>query len=760
MAYIKSRKHGQTPSHTPLRSNLIGAAVLASLVLPAGAQTAESAGTLPAVTVQDTSTADYKVETSANPKYTQPLLDTPKTIQVITKQTLEEQGAVTLTEALRNTPGITMQLGEGGNTSAGDTFQLRGFSLQQSTFVDGIRDLGAVTRDTFNLEQVEVVKGAAGAETGRGAASGYLNLISKQAHLGDDSSGTLTFGTADKKRATVDLNRQVGETSAIRVNGMAQESGVDGRDHVENKGAGLGLSYVTGLGTPTRLHLYSQHIRQDNVPDGGISTIGMPGYHRVAAAATMNNPAVTQAQADAMNAGRRVDTSNFYGSKDDYEKVTADMVTFKVEHDLGQGTTVRNVTRWGRTEMDRELTGVGNVTAPVATVNDPSTWTVARSRQKVDQVNTIVANQTSMNTAFNALGLEHSFAAGIELMKEEQESLPYSTVGTTTAADPYNPNPNDTMAGFAHNGKNSGHVTTLGLYVFDNAKINEQFSINGGLRADRYELATRNTDVNGVRTSLDDERTLLSWGVGGVYKPVPDGSIYLSYADSQTPPGGNNFQLSSTATNQANPDMDPQTTRTVELGTKWDLLDKRLNLAAAVFHSVNDKQTTIDPITNATVQEGKTQVDGIELSAVGQITNFWQVTAGIAKTESEQLDQRSGTNGATVSDGVRWSPDLTATVWTSYQIKSTTLGLGTRYVSEQKRVITKGTDLSTQNMPVIPSYWVTDLMAAYQFSKQLSVRLNVYNLFDEEYISTLNNNGSRMTLGTPRSATITAAYSF
>jgi catecholate siderophore receptor len=153
-------------------------------------------------------------------------------------------------------------------------------------------------------------------------------------------------------------------------------------------------------------------------------------------------------------------------------------------------------------------------------------------------------------------------------------------------------------------------------------------------------------------------------------------------------------------------------------------------------------------------------VDGIELSAVGQITNFWQITAGIAKTETEAIDQRSGTNGATVTETVRWSPDVTATVWTSYQISKTTLGLGARYVSEQKRVVTKGTDLSTQNMPAIPSYWVSDLMAAYQFSSKLSVRLNVYNLFDEEYISTLNNNGSRMTLGAPRSAAITAAYSF
>lgn len=749
MSQIRSRKRG--PS----------APLLALLAALPTAALAQQETALPAVTVKEAAEVPYKADTSANPKYSQPLLDTPKTIQIIKKETLEEQGAITLMEALRNTPGITMQLGEGGNTSAGDTFQLRGASMQQSTFVDGIRDLGAVTRDTFNLEQVEVIKGAAGAETGRGAATGYLNLISKQAHLGDENTATATVGTANKKRATVDLNKQLSDTSAIRINGMVQKSGVDGRDVVENQGQGLGLSHVSGLGTPTRVHLYSQHIRQDNVPDGGLPTIGMPGYYR--AVVTTGTNQVTAAQANAMNAGGRVNSRNFYGSVNDFEKVTADMVTAKIEHDLGQGTTVRNITRWGRTRMDRELTGVGNVNATGTDSTPPSSWTVARSRQKIDQVNTILANQTSMNTAFNAAGLQHSLAAGVELMRETQDSFLYTATGANVAnANLYNPDPTEAKSSFvANGGRNSGSTTTIGLYVFDSAKINEQFTINGGLRADRYKLATRNVATTGLPSATqDDERTLLSGSIGGVYKPAPNGSIYVSYANSQTPPGGNNFQLSATAGNQANAALDPQTTRTVEIGSKWDLLNKRLNLAAAWFRSVNDKQTSIDPITNTTVQFGKTQVQGLELSAVGQITNFWQVMAGVAKTTTRQIDQRSGTNGATVTDGVRWSPDLTATAWTSYQIDKTTLGLGARYVSEQKRVITEGTDLATQNMPTIPSYWVSDLMASYRVNNKLNLRLNVYNLFDQEYVSTLNNNGSRMTLGAPRSASITAAYSF
>lgn len=737
MAHIRSRKHSK-PVHL--------LALLAASVPAAGMAQQAPTATLPTVTVKEAPEVPYKADKSANDKLTAPLVDTPKTIQIIKKEVLEEQGAVTLMEALRNTPGITMQMGENGNTSAGDTFQMRGFSLQQNTFVDGIRDLGAVTRDTFNLEQVEIVKGAAGAETGRGAASGFLNLISKQAHLGDESSASGTIGTASRKRATVDLNKQLSDTSAFRLNAMVQDSGVDGRDHVDNTGYGLGLSYVTGLNTPTRLHLYSQHIRQKNVPDGGIPSIGYEGFYNANAT---------------IRAGAKVNRENFYGSVHDREKIDADMFTAKVEHDLGQGTTVRNITRVGKNSNDRVLTGINaiNGTANGAIITNPATWDISRSRQRVDRENTILANQTSMNTEFSAGGLQHSLATGVEIMRETYKDRSFGTTGLTIPnANLYNPNPNVVLPiPFATGQEDHRSVSTLGLYAFDTAKINNQWSLNGGVRLDRYKLRTRAFSALGVLTDLDDSRSLVSWSVGGIYKPAENGSVYASYSTSSTPPG-TDAPLSNVVNNINNPALDPQKTNTVEVGTKWELMNKRLNVAAAVFRTVNDKQTSYDSVTNTTQQFGKTQVQGIELSAVGQITNFWQVTAGLAKTSTKQIDQLAAGNVGT--DSVRWSPDLTATLWTSYQLDKLTLGFGTRYVSEQKRVITVGSNLATQNVPNIPSYWVADAMVAYQFSDKVSVRLNVYNLFDKDYISVLNNGGSRLTLGTPRSAALTANFKF
>ena len=138
------------------------------------------------------------------------------------------------------------------------------------------------------------------------------------------------------------------------------------------------------------------------------------------------------------------------------------------------------------------------------------------------------------------------------------------------------------------------------------------------------------------------------------------------------------------------------------------------------------------------------------------MTNFWQVSAGIAKMKTEQLDSYS--NSTTQNTGVRWSPEWSATLWSSYTLGALTLGGGARYLSEQKRVIAAGAAASP--LPNIPSYWVADLMAAYRVNRNLNLRLNVYNLFDQEYISTLNNGGTRMSLGQPRSAMLSAEMQF
>ena len=206
MTHIKSRKHVASRT-TPHAASLTAASLLTSLALgachPAQAQSIGGPSaddldlrkpkTLDKVEVTGERERSYSGELTS-PKATRPLLDTTRTVNVIGADLFTEQGATTLTDVLRNSPGVgTFYVGENGNTSTGDTIYMRGFDSSSSIYVDGVRDLGSISRDVFNIQQVEVTKGPSGADFGRSAPTGSINLASKQASLGQANSATVSL---------------------------------------------------------------------------------------------------------------------------------------------------------------------------------------------------------------------------------------------------------------------------------------------------------------------------------------------------------------------------------------------------------------------------------------------------------------------------------------------------------------------------------------------------------------------------------------
>lgn len=704
--------------------------------------------------------SDYKAERSSSPKQSQPLVNTAQTLAVVKKELLQEQAATTLSEALRNTPGVTMLLGENGNTATGDSIFMRGFDTQGSIFVDGIRDLGSIARDTFNTEQVEIAKGPAGIDYGRGAASGYVNMASKLPLRDQITSGTLAAGDGDFLRATVDVNHQLGASSAVRVNVLKQDAGVAGRDHVESNRQALAPAISFGLDTATRVHLFALHMEQDNRLDGGVPTIGLRGFY---------NAAFASGGAQAGKRPARVSTENFYGSLSDFEDTSADMFTVRLEHDLTEGITLRNTARYGKSDQFYVLTGINALSVTDA---DPAKWTVARSRQVKDQENEILTNQTHLNAQFSTGGITHDLVAGIELLDEAQTSVGYKAV-TLPAANLYRPNPSQPglVQPLERSGVYSdGETDTQALYLFDTLGFGKQFLLTAGLRAERFT-----TDYNAVAlstatshptlpvgtlvpTHVQAKDTLLNWKLGGVYKPAENGSIYLSYATSQQPPGGANFTLSSAASNINNPNMDPQGGSNVELGSKWDLNDGKLAVTAAIYRSVNKNDLTqTDSTSGEVIQYGKKQVQGVELGVVGQLTENWSLSAGLAKMDTEVKQGTATQTGAAIS----WSPELTFTTWTTYKLPSgLSIGGGARYVDSVVRTINNNANPALLNMLSAPDYWVIDAMASYELGANAALQLNLYNLADEDYSASLNNSGARYIPGTPRSARLTLSVLF
>ncbi len=761
----------------------------AMLLVSAGAMAADEAKDtkkLNTVKVETDAVVSFKADKASSPKQTQPLVDTPQTIVVVKKELFQQQAATTLSETLRNTPGITMLMGENGNTATGDSIFMRGFDTQGSIFVDGIRDLGSISRDTFNTEQVEIAKGPAGVDNGRGAASGYVNLSSKLANLDDATTGTVGFGSGDFKRGTVDVNRALGDSSAVRVNLLKQDSGVVGRDKVESNFEGVAASLGLGLQTETRTYVNFLSMKQSGIPDGGIPTIGLPGYYH---AAFDSRPSTTYPAGGPL-AGQKsqlVDTENFYGSTSDHNDVNANMATVRIEHDLAEGVTLRNTSRYGRTNQEQVLTGVNAITIPAAAKDKPETWTIARSRQGRDQTNQILTNQTNLTAAFETGGIKHDLSSGVEFVYESQLTytmgMPFvsptsSTTVTQVAANLYNPSGDDKFQPVVRTGaKTDGETTTYALYALDTITLNDHWEISAGVRAERFHTKTDNITrqaavtapatqtipvgtLLGSSAKLDDE--LVSWKLGTVYKPSENGSIYVSYATSQLPPGGANFSLVTTANNANNPNVDPQKGTNQEIGTKWNVFNNKLSLTAAVFRSTNENEfaTNTDGTTTAV---GERQVEGVEFGVAGILMQNWQISAGLAFMDPEITRGNRATAAANTDGGtIQWSPETTFTLWNSYTFESgLVIGGGARYMdSVASSSLTDADAQSRRSVLEVPDYWVVDAMASYPVTKNITVQLNVFNLADEEYVASLNNAGSRYFAGTERSARLGVNFAF
>jgi catecholate siderophore receptor len=654
-----------------------------------------------------------------SPTFTEPLRDTPQTVTVIPRDVIQAQAATTLRDVLRNVPGITYQAGEGGGGLPGDTLTMRGFSATNDIFVDGLRDAGAYSRDAFNLEQVEVVKGPSSAQAGRGATGGTINLATKTPFAQRAVAGTMGGGSADYVRGTLDLNEPLGEAlggSAVRLNAMWTDARVPGRDLVENQSWAVAPSFAAGLSRRTRLLVTSQHFRQDNVPDYGLPWA-------------------------AFEAAPPVDQSNFYGLRDyDYEDIDNDVVSVHVDSALRPAVSLRNLSRYGRTRRDSAIT------AP----RPPN-----RQLQQRTMTSSILANQTTLNARVRTGKFEHALVAGVEVAREDTNNRNRAQAANQPQTDLYSPDPDERPLGpLPPNTGNpsSARTTTAGVYAFDTVHVGDHLLLSGGLRWDRSEVDYELIDLaNGAATRLGRTDGMLSWRAGAVVKPKAEVSLYVGAGTSFNPSAdaattGTALSENPTAANNVN--LDPEKSRSVEAGAKWDLLGARLSVAAAVFRTEKTNARTRNLTNEPFVLSGRHRVAGVELSASGRITPRWSVLAGYAWMDSEIV---ATANPAEQANDLALVPKGSLSIWTTYDLPwRVSIGGGTQFVDNVFR--------NTLNTLTVPGYWLVNATAAYEVNSHLTLRLNANNLADEIYVDRVG--GGHYIPGPRRSVVLSAGLTF
>jgi catecholate siderophore receptor len=411
--------------------------------------------------------------------------------------------------------------------------------------------------------------------------------------------------------------------------------------------------------------------------------------------------------------------------------LNADLVTFKFERDFNDKLSMRNQLRFGRSTRD-------SIATPPRFNNNNSTVINRELRSWLTE-DRIWDNQTTLNAKFSTGKVAHTLVGGLDLTHENNiRHLRTAPNSLTTLLDP---NPNDVYTGTITTSPIVGDVTgkSLALYLFDTAQLNRQWEVTGGLRWDYFGV--EGVDTTNVPISRIDR--LLSGRIGVVYKPKEQGSIYASYGTSLNP------SLEGLSYSVANVRIEPEKTRTLEVGSKWDLLGARLMLSGALFHikKTNARTPGLLPGDPPQVLDGEQRVDGIEFSVTGNISRRWMVLAAYTLLDSEVV---SSNIPAEVGKRLINTPRNSLNLWTTYRIGKLELGSGARFTDRRF-----GNNTNTR---VVGRYWLMDAMASYPLSGHIDLRLNLYNLTDEYYFDRIA--GGHLVPGPGRSALLSTSFRF
>ncbi len=691
------RKHNLLRSQ--IATNLIGTALLSPAILQAAEPTPEIENIL----------VMGEQEGSPSPslsKFTESLLNTPQSISSISRDQLEDRGAMSLDDALRNVPGIT--LGAGEFSWQGNNPSIRGFSSRNDMFLDGMRDLGSYTRDPFNLDSVEVLQGPSSMIFGRGSTGGVINQTSKQPVQESVRKLHMNIGNASTMRVTGDFNQplDIGTNSAFRVNLLSHKSEVPGRDVAQTESWGVAPSLTVGFGSATALTLSYFKLKSDSVPDYGLPWVeGQPAA---------------------------VDRENYYGFRDDYLETKADVASADLRHRINEVFSLQVQTRFADYQRRSRITEP-QVDPATSYSTPPESVTVERLVFGGESQEKMLQLQVNLRADFDMAGITHSLVTGLESSRETSNPI-FSFAGAATSLPITLPVPSTNLAN--PSGTFSGEVakrlqsdatsTTLAAYLLDTIKLNDQWQLVAGLRWDRFK-----TDYREVRFeedgSISAQNQIISndsepsYRSALVYKPTPEGTIYLGWGTSFNPSSESvSFISSGRGLGTSNANLEPEQNESLELGTKWNLVNNQVLLDAAIFQITKNNARVPDPdLPGANTLAGTQQVKGLSLNMSGNISDNLRLNAGYAYLDDSQENEITG-----VQTDMQNVAEHSFSLWADWALNSkTALGSGFRYVDERTAGGGKWVD----------DYWVIDAMAKYQWSPDLSLRLNLTNLTNEYY---------------------------
>ena len=675
--------------------------------------------------------ADYKVDRLQSPKFTEPVLNTPRTVTVLTKEVLEDKNATSVREVARSTAGVTLGSGEGGN-AFGDRFFIRGFDARNDVFVDGVRDPGVSIRENFFTEQIEILRGPASSFAGRGTTGGALNIVTKQASDVDFYRFEGQGGVSDQtKRVTVDVNKAISPILAVRLNALYQDAGVAGRNFTTDDRNGVAGAVKFQPISPLLITANYSHTYLSGIPDFGVPF----------------NPMTNRPATEGL-----VPRDTFYGFVNrDFTKTAQNIGTLNAQYKVNDSVTLNTKFR----QEYGTLNYVGTIpesptnglTAATNNPNLPPTTVTLNPQSRFETVH-VLANQTDATVKYDAGPIRNTTVFGTEVSRErvsvdsynglasENFGSAFNATGSTTSGI-FGPNNLLPFNGFSPTLTGNPQITTVDTaagYVIHTANYNDFIIANGGVRYDDYTVTSRNN--TGFITAHSG---IPNYNFGLVIKPTPASSIYAAYATGAQPVGAELDALSGTygalsPTSTVNQVFGPQLSSSTEVGAKYEAFDRRLLTSLAFFQTnvTNARESlTVDGVKNTIVAGAAYNVKGIDLEAQGKITDRLSLLGGLVLIDPRVTNSAVASNiGLKVANVAPRSFNVLA----KYKLTDT-LEIGGQAV--YRSTVCGGSLLVCNTPNTLPAFWRFDLFGEIKVGPNTELKVFATNIFNRTYYDSL-----------------------
>jgi catecholate siderophore receptor len=639
-----------------------------------------------------------------------PLIDVPQTVNVVTREQLDDQAHHSMADVLRYVPGVTVGQGEANR----DQITIRGQNTTADFFLDGVRDDVQYFRSLYNIERVEVLKGPYAMIFGRGGGGGIVNRVQKTP-LGETLvAGSATINSEGGFDVAVDLNQPVGDNAGLRLNAFYEQL-ESHRDFVSGERFAVNPNLAVEFAEGWKLGLSYEHAEDDRVTDRGVPSV------ECATAGCIRRPL----------SGHR---DTFFGVPGINDMgLEANIIKLRVDGDLAPGLTWSSTALYG--DYDKFYS---NIFPNSAVRLADNTVELDGYRDDTDRQNVIV--QSNVVWKHDLGSIDNTVLFGVEYGSQESASSRFVApavqrqrinVDSFTYPTFTFPFPNLSRRALSD-------VEVFSAYAQDQIGIGDHVIVVAGVRYDRFEISGTDLVAN-QNFGRTDEKVSPRFGL--IVKPQPDVSVYASYSRSFLPRSGDQF----TSLTPANEALAPERFTNYEAGAKWDV-QADLALTAALFQLDRTNTTTPDPNNpTVTIVAGATRTRGAELALVGQLTPAWQTSAGYTYQDAHLRG----------NDAVRVAqvPRHQLALWNRYELfPGFGLGLGVIHQSKQWAALHNP---AVSPATLVPSFTRVDAAVFFDVTERLGLQLNVENVLDEDYFSDAHNNNN-ISVGAPVNARLTA----